>query len=93
MPYAGTVRVKWQLKSTDGGQVATIVVNSRIESCNSTTMQTTYTSEECDIRVAAGDLLLIMGSVSNSSASVFVRNVRVYYDLIDSTGLGAVKTN
>ena len=91
VPYTGTVRVKWQSKSSDAAAAVTISVTSRLESCNAPTTSTAYQTDQCDIRVSAGDLLMIMAAANFTTPSTaFVRNVRVFYDVVDFDGLGAV---
>jgi hypothetical protein len=65
-------------------------VASRVENCNVPTNSTTYQTDLCDIRVSAGDLLLVMASAQNMGTTAFVRNVRVFYNIVNFDGLGAV---
>ena len=99
VPYAGKIRVRWQIKSGDSGKQASLVVTSRIENCTDNTTLTTYKAGQCDIRVAAGDLVQFVLSGTPDinppfiTSTAFVRNARVYYNVVDATGLGAVKTD
>jgi hypothetical protein len=91
VPYAGTVRVKWQSKTSDAAKEVTISVTSNVESCLVPTTSSAYQTDQCDIRVSAGDLVLVMAAANFSAPSTaFVRNVRVFYDVVDFDGLGAV---
>ena len=91
VPYTGTVRVKWQSKTSNAAASITISVTSNLASCNAPTTSTVYQNDQCDIRVSAGGSLIIMAAANFFAPSTaFVRNVRVFYDVVDFDGLGAV---
>jgi hypothetical protein len=85
VPYAGVVRVEFQLKS-DGSHFATASVVSLIDtSCDRFTKAATYK----DLRVA-GDSVRAQAFGESDVVSLSIRNVRVFYDVVDSTGLSKI---
>jgi len=93
VPFAGIVRVKWQLKSDGSGQPANIRVVTGIDICSASHPGPNYKAGTCDIRVVAGDIVHVQGSgtptgVLGMYSTAFIRNVRLYYNVVDATGLG-----
>ncbi len=85
-PYSGTVRVRWEVRSGDGTLVFTQAAVDHLAFCSKTTINTTFTSKGCDIRVAAGMPLYVFASPDSATNSASLRNVRVYYKVTDSDG-------
>jgi hypothetical protein len=94
VPYAGVVRVKWQLKS-DGSHDAFAFVESQIDSCPvSSTTLATFETFSCKPRVVAGDLIevTVRGEQVNIDPVAFstgsVRRVQLFFDVVNSSGQG-----
>ncbi len=85
-PYSGTVRVQWEVRSGDGTLVSGGAVVDHLSRCQKDTMSTTFTSKGCNIRVAAGMPLYIFASPDSVSNTASLRNVRVFYRVVDSDG-------
>ena len=101
VPYAGVVRLRYQFKSDGGGpQTVSVTVTTAIDfnnsSCNASTSATTFQSKACDVKVVAGDRLRVNAAglmdfnPPFAQSSVFLRNVRLFWNVVDSTGTGAV---
>ena len=93
VPYTGTVRVKWQSRTSDATSAATVFVSSRVATCIVPTNSLAFQGDQCDIRVSAGDLVTVGASAQNMGTTAFIRLVRVHYDVVDFNGLGAVLQN
>jgi hypothetical protein len=94
VPYAGVVRVKWQLKS-DGSHDAFAFVESQIDSCPvSSTTLATFETFSCKLRVVAGDLIevTVRGEQVNIDPVAFstgsVRRGQLFFDVVNSSGQG-----
>jgi hypothetical protein len=99
VPYAGTVRVRWQLNS-DGssGAQAIATIQSSINSCGSATTDTAFQAATCVLRVAKGDSVKIFvegtfNGVTFTNSTACIRNVRIHYDVINALGKGRVIFN
>jgi len=99
VPYAGVVRVKWEMRSGAAGKTATAIIASAIDACTSTNSTTTFQMEQCDLRVVAGDSVKAHAQGEFVSMPVpgfsptAMRNVRVYYNVVNATGTGKVVSN
>ena len=102
VPYAGVIRLRYQFKSDGNGpqtvsvSVATAAENS-VPDCSASTTATTFQTKVCDLRVVAGDRVTVFGSgmlnidpFDPGQSTVFLRNVRLFWNIIDSTGTGTV---
>jgi hypothetical protein len=95
VPYSGVVKVSWQLKS-DGTHTATASINSRIQTCNSTTTAATFQTASCNLRVVAGDGVQVwaQGQIIDFTTFTYsptsIRQVRLFYNVVNSTGVGLV---
>jgi hypothetical protein len=85
-PYSGTVRVQWEVRSSDGTIVFGGAGVQGLAFCAKDTMSTTFTSKACHVRVAAGMPLYIFASPDSDTNTASLRNVRVYYRVVDSDG-------
>jgi hypothetical protein len=85
VPYAGVVRMRLQLRS-DGIDTALAEITSRPGSCSKSTTSASYQTFTCNLRVVAGDRVQaqIFGD------AVTIRNVRVFYNVVDSSGVGKI---
>jgi hypothetical protein len=96
VPYGGTVRVKWFLRSNETGKSVSVTIRSSIHECVDSTTSETYESQNCDLRVSAGDRVQASAigafDIGNPTmrSSVTLRNVRLHWNVVDSTGTGAV---
>ena len=94
VPYAGTVRVKLQSRSSDAAKQVVITVASGVATCMFFVTDTAFRNDQCDIRVSAGGLLMVTaGANPTAPSTATVRNVRVFYNVVDFDGLGAVLQN
>lgn len=95
VPFPGTVRVKWQIKSDGSGQPANLSVSTQIGTCSDSHSGANYKTGACDIRVVAGDIVEVSARGTQNFttfvfSTAFMRNVRVFYNVVDSTGAGQV---
>ena len=73
---------------------ATAEVTSSIGSCSSVNNTATYQLGVCDLRVVAGDRIVVVGrgffqiSPTPAQSTAFIKNVRIYYNVVDATGTG-----
>jgi len=77
VPYAGTVRVAFEAKSSDGNSADSVRLHSQLMSTQLRIFSTSYQAMTADIDVMAGDVIdltILLGSVA-------VKNVAVAYDL------------
>jgi hypothetical protein len=99
VPYGGTVRVRWFLKKSGADGPVTAFVGSVINGCEPViTSSTTYEAHFCDLRVLAGDTVSVSGQGTfDPNTMLFsvpcLKNVRIYYNVINANGLGRVITN
>ncbi len=89
------VRVKWQSKSDGSGDVASVVARSLMGSCASNTTAATYQITTCDLRVMASEVITVSAggvydSMTGLTSVATMRYVRIGFDIVDSTGIGAV---
>ena len=95
VPYAGIVRVWWQIKSNESGKVATVSAAGQIGNCTDSSTAQIFVTQSCDLRVVAGDRILVTASgqvdlVTFINSSVSLRNVRLKWNVVNATGAGAV---
>jgi hypothetical protein len=92
VPYAGMVRVKWELKS-DGTHTAFASVGSQIDTCPiSENTLATFQSFSCDLRVVVGDIVQISAGGQNIAPDTFstavTRRARVFFKVVNASGKG-----
>ena len=87
-PYSGTVRVKWEVRSADGTQVRSLAYVDFLSECERLSASTAFVQKACNIRVAGGMPIRVDAVVidSNTNDQVSIRNVRLYYRVVDATG-------
>jgi hypothetical protein len=86
-PYSGTVRLTWQVRSKDGTQVGTDVFVSHLSGCpEAVTSSTTFVTQGCDIRVAAGMPVNIDAFPDSGTNSVSFHNVQIRYNVVNFDG-------
>lgn len=103
VPHPGTVRLRYQFKSDGSGpQTVSVTVTTAIElandaACSATTTLTTFQTKVCDIKVVAGDRVRVeahgLADFINppiGQSTVFIRNVRLFWKVIDATSAGSV---
>jgi hypothetical protein len=94
VPYAGTVRVRWQIKSGHKFAAAHIAVAGSIAKCSGSTLSLTYDGDSCLLFVVAGDLVQVTvhgEDLGNGEFALgYMRNVRLYYNVVNSPGTGSV---
>src|SRR6185437_12273291 len=95
VPFAGIVRIKWQIKSDGSGQPANITAGSQLGTCSDSHPGANYKIGTCDLRVVAGDIIEVSARGTQNFmtfifSTAFMRNVRIFYNVVDSTGAGQV---
>lgn len=85
-PYTGTVRIKWQTRSSTGQMVGVNASVHSLSSCGDTTTSTTFVTQTCDLRVVGGYPLVINAFSNDGGTSVSLRGVQISYDVIDFDG-------
>lgn len=101
VPHPGIVRLKFQYKSDGGGpQTVSVSVTTAIEEpndavCSVSTTMTTFQSHVCDVKVVAGDRVRVIASgmfnpMPMGQSIVFIRNVRLYWNVVNATSAGSV---
>jgi hypothetical protein len=86
-PYSGTVRLKWEIKSSNGLSVSANVSVHSMSNCEEqTTTSTAFVVQTCDIQVAGGFPVVINASTSDGSTKVSLRRVEMLFTLLDSDG-------
>ena len=90
VPFAGTARVRWQFKTDGSGPTAYLNINSEVDSCVASTTAAAYQSGVCDLRVVRGGPISVTayGGGLPQGARVSMRNVRVFYNVVDHPGVG-----
>jgi hypothetical protein len=88
LPYGGTVHLSWRFK-TDGTNFAIVnVLLNRYNAtpCGPTTNSGTFVTESCDVvHVPAGSHVQIYMRSQNGASTVYLRDLRVSFDLVDVT--------
>ena len=85
-PYPGTVRVRWDVRSSDGSLVFSAAVVDHLSNCIQNTTSKAFAAKVCDLRVAPGMPLYVYASPDSATNTALLRNVRVYYRVADSDG-------
>jgi hypothetical protein len=98
VPYAGVVRVSWQFRSDSINHTTTSFAGSAIDRCDFSTTATTFQARTCDLRVAAGDKVTVQATgelnpMTFTFSTAFVRQARVFYNVVNASGLGKVLSN
>jgi len=88
--YGGTVRIRWQVRTSDGSQAVStgvFVGPNPVHDCDTSTQSTGYVNEKCDVSVPAGVPIRIWVQVDSTNGPVkgFIRNAQLFFDLIDET--------
>jgi hypothetical protein len=89
-PYSGVVRVKWEFSSGDGTEVFGSAKVTHLSSCERLTVSTAFVAKACNIRVAAGVPITISSEPDHVGNTASLRNVRLYYKVVDSDGLSII---
>jgi hypothetical protein len=89
-PYSGVVRVKWELSSGDGTRLFSSAGVVHLSICERRAVGTAFVMKTCDIRVAAGMPITVSAWPSNGDNTASLRNVRLYYRVVDSDGLSII---
>jgi hypothetical protein len=90
VPYAGVVRIRWQVRS-DGIHKAYSFVTSQIDSCPiRTTTLDTFQSFACNLRVVGGDIVEVSaeGQQDPGYSNWHLRRVRLFFDVVNASGKG-----
>jgi hypothetical protein len=85
-PYSGTVRVRWEFRSGDGTDVFSGVEVTHVSNCDRSTVSTAFVGKACNVRVVGGMPVTIFAAPKVGTNVVELRNVRLYYRVVDSTG-------
>jgi hypothetical protein len=91
VPFAGEIRIRWEFKSDGSGATARSEAGGLAYSCEPSTTAATYQRGLCNARVMAGERLLVgVGSLASYRGHIaYIRNVRIYYNVVDNPGTGA----
>ena len=84
-PYSGTVRVKWEVRSSDGTQVSVNVSVAHTSQCGDVTTSTSFVAQSCDLRVVGGFPIGIEANATGT-ATVTLRLVSLNYTVGDFDG-------
>jgi hypothetical protein len=101
VPHPGIVRLKFQYRSDGAGpQTVSVSVTTAIEGindavCSVSTTMTTFQAHVCDVKVVAGDRVRVFAQGTFSSmpigqSTVFIRNVRLHWNVVDAASTGSV---
>jgi hypothetical protein len=85
-PYSGTVRVQWEVRSADGSNVVSTAEVRHLSSCTRNATGAGFQVKACNIRVTGGMAVTISASPDQSTNTVSLRNVRLYYAVRNSNG-------
>ena len=85
-PYSGEVRVQWEVLSGDGSNVVSGAEVQHLSSCTRDSTGTGFKARACNIRVAGGMPVTISASPDQSTNTVSLRNVGLYYTVEDADG-------
>lgn len=94
VPYYGTISILVEMKSGTPGLTATASVTTAFggPSVFGTTTSEVYGAHTITtLRVVAGDIVTILGN--GVGTTVFLRNLKVYYDVVDADGTAEVVTD
>jgi hypothetical protein len=86
-PYSGIVRVTWEVRSVDGTPVSSSAQVIHVDSCQRPTGSTAFVTKVCNIRVAGGMPITITAQPSTGDTVPSLRNVRLYYRVINAKGV------
>jgi hypothetical protein len=91
VPFAGEIRIRWEFKSDGSGATATSEAGGLAHSCEPSTTAASYQRAICNARVMAGERLFVeVGSLASYRGHIaYIRNVRIYYNVVDNPGTGA----
>jgi hypothetical protein len=90
-PYSGTVRVIWEVRSTDGSNVVSAAEVQHLSSCTKNTTGTGFLVRACNsLRVTGGMPITVSASPDQNTNRASLRNVRLYYTVRDSDGKAIV---
>jgi hypothetical protein len=89
-PYSGEVRVKWEVQSGDGTNVASGAEVQHLSSCARHSTGTGFQARACNIRVAGGMPVTVSASPDQATNTASLRNVGLYYTVVDSDGKAIV---
>ena len=96
VPQRGVIRVRYQLKH-DGATSGSFSVASTLDPSNNCSASATlvYVTKVCDLRVLAGDRVRVNGSgflnvMPIAQSTVFLRNVRLHWNVVNATSAGEV---
>jgi hypothetical protein len=87
VPYSGTVRVTWEMRSKDGALATSIAFTEGLDLCSKSTTSTDYVTQSCDIRVAAGYPINIYAYTGEAGSAVYLRRVSLSYAVVNFDGL------
>jgi hypothetical protein len=89
-PYSGRVRVQWEVRSADGSNVVSAAEVKHLSSCTRTSTGAGFQMKVCNIRVTGGMPVTVSASPDQSTNTVSLRNVGLYYTIRNSNGKAIV---
>jgi len=97
VPHQGVVRLRYQVKRNDVAGGASVQVTTAIDSGPGCIISptSTFQTKVCDLKVSAGDRVRVVGSTTMDTLTftqptIFLRNVRLHWNVVNATSTGAV---
>ncbi len=96
-PYAGTVRVTWQIRTSNAASYARVEVGNIGDLCvdpaggdegTFVTRSTSYIDGTCDLHIVAGDRIEIHLTTQQNGVPVFIRNFCLHFDIANVSADG-----
>jgi hypothetical protein len=97
VPHQGVVRLKYDVKRNQVAGGASVQVTTAIDSGLGCVILPTaaFQTKVCDLRVSAGDRVRVIGSTTMDTTTftqptIFLRKVRLHWNVVNATSTGAV---
>src|SRR5690242_6838741 len=86
-PYSGTVRLKWEVRSSDGAQVGVQIQVPHTSQCVDSTTSTSFVAQSCDLRVVGGFPITIEATAQGDAGNtVTLRFLTLDYNVVNFDG-------
>jgi hypothetical protein len=97
VPHQGVVRLRYQVRRNEVAGGASVQVTTAIDSGLGCIVSptSTFQNKVCDLKVSAGDRVRVVGSTTMdfttfTQPTIFLRNVRLHWNVVNATSIGAV---